>query len=1007
MKALPLQLAKLCEENCLREKVLLSSSLMQGHQIIQLLALMGIRPLNLRPATTKSIAFEIAGIHLAQKKLEPLPEFGLRFLLEELFLKVSSRKGSYFQGLEAAEGIVSALSSAIHELRLCGMTSGELEESSFLDPRKCKDLREILAGYERHLSRERLYDYPELLRAATEMLAALPTSNEKLYILPSDMSFSPLERAFFDALKGEKIIISHDKPIGLATPKRYLESGNIEISREPKSDADRLRWLFEPASSPAPVKDGSISIFHGMGRRNELREVIRRVIVSGVRSDEVEIVHTSYDSYVPLIRSIVEKLGIATTFAEGLTVANTRPGRAIAGYLSWIGSDFEAVKLRHLFASGAVLFSVSDIKPSMIGKVLIDSQIGWGRDRYVPTLEHMIQDFNTRKKGASGSYAEYIAGLEKNAVYLAEILELILKEIPKPKNGGFVGFDILCAAASNFLSRFGNVGGELDAQAKKSIISALDEAAEIDKRELPLREVLGKIERMVQKIRIGQSGPMPGAVHVSSYAAGGTTGRKNTFIVGCEQGLFPGTALQDPILLDEEREKLHTGLTISSERLKESLYRMASLLASLDGKVTLSFPSYEVIEGKDAFPSTIILQAYRLATGAYDADYSTLEKALDRPAGYRPLPGREVDSADLWIGLVASDDGMKHARQSMLNCYPGLAAWSSAMEARVSGVYTKYDGVVPPDDRLDPREIGRVMSATALEKAAKCPFRFFIENVLGVSEIEELVRKPGEWLDFLGRGSVLHDIYAEFMKDLTERKEKPSFKKHRQLIQRIAEKALEEKKKELPAPSEAVFRQDKKSILQAAEFFLKMEEDRCGRVEPVMFEAGFGEPEPLAIDLGNKKKLLIKGRIDRIDRVGANEYEVWDYKSGSSRRYRGNSVLNGGKELQPGLYSIAAELILRGSIDKKGRVKGGGYLFPTEKGSGIEISRPRNDKNTLEAVGLLLEMMAGGLFIYTDDAKECENCECKPACGNTNKKAKFSDQNIGAASLLRRLRGYV
>lgn len=1004
MRTLLSALDQICKNSCFTEKIFLTHSLTQGHQTVLAMALRGIPTINLRLATIKTTALESARLQLSRKNLNPLPDLGLGFIIEDIFLEVLKEKSSYFHGLEVGDGIISALVAALLELRMCGFISNKLDPASFVDQRKGRDLRAILARYEKYLSKEGLYDYPELLKIAIKTLSEQSSAQENLYILPSDMPFTPLEREFIDALHGEKIVAPHDKPVGLATPSGCLKS-TIPISlNECRLNSDRLRWLFEPASSPAPTKDASISIFHGMGRRNELREVFRRVIVSGVKSDEVEIAHTSYDAYVPLIRSIVGKLGIAATFAEGLPVANTRPGMALAGYLSWIRTDFEAVRLRRLFASGAVSFAVSDIKPSIIGKVLIDSQIGWGRDRYAPALERMVHDFKTKKEGASGSSAEYIAGLEKNAAYLAEILELILKEIPEPKDGGFVGFNILCTAASNFLSRFGDVGDELDAQAKKSIISVLDEAAKINKRELPLREALGRIERMIQKIRIGQSGPMPGAIHVSSYAAGGTTGRKNTFIVGCEQGLFPGTALQEPILLDEEREKLHKGLTLSSERLKESLYRMASLLASLDGNVTLSFPSYEVIEGKDAFPSTIILQAYRLATGAHDADYSTLVKALGRPAGYRPLPGMEIDSADLWIGRVASDDGMKHARQSLLNCYPVLAAWSKAMEARMSSVYTEYDGVLTADVRLDPRENGRVMSATALEKASKCPFRFFLENVLGVSEVEELVRKPGEWLDFLERGSVLHDIYAEFMNGLNE---KPSFRKHRQLIQHIAERVLEGKKKELPAPSEAVFRQDKKSILQAAEFFLKMEEDRCRRVEPLMFEAGFGEPEPLAVDLGSKKKILIKGRIDRIDRVGANEYEVWDYKSGSSKRYRGNSVLNGGRELQPGLYSIAAEFILRGGIDKKGRVKGGGYLFPTERGGGMEISRSRNDKSTLEAVGLLLEMMARGLFIYTDDAKECENCECKPACGDTDKKAKFSDQNNEEASLLRRLRGYV
>ena len=57
--------------------------------------------------------------------------------------------------------------------------------------------------------------------------------------------------------------------------------------------------------------------------------------------------------------------------------------------------------------------------------------------------------------------------------------------------------------------------------------------------------------------------------------------------------------------------------------------------------------------------------------------------------------------------------------------------------------------------------------------------------------------------------------------------------------------------------------------------------------------------------------LNFEARIDRVDRCGKNEYEVWDYKTGSKWGFRDEGYLNRGRHLQHALYAVAAEIILR------------------------------------------------------------------------------------------------
>ena len=53
---------------------------------------------------------------------------------------------------------------------------------------------------------------------------------------------------------------------------------------------------------------------------------------------------------------------------------------------------------------------------------------------------------------------------------------------------------------------------------------------------------------------------------------------------------------------------------------------------------------------------------------------------------------------------------------------------------------------------------------TELERAAECPFRFFLKRGLGLRPVDERERDRDVWLDPLTRGSELHDVYAALLR---------------------------------------------------------------------------------------------------------------------------------------------------------------------------------------------------------------------------------------------------
>ncbi len=113
--------------------------------------------------------------------------------------------------------------------------------------------------------------------------------------------------------------------------------------------------------------------------------------------------------------------------------------------------------------------------------------------------------------------------------------------------------------------------------------------------------------------RVGGSGPRPGCLHADHVRSGGHSGRPHTFIVGLDDARFPGAGLQDPLLLDSERARLDPDLPTAGRRLEETIQGFKRLLGRLRGTATLCWPSRDVVEDSERFPSQVVLDAFRLA----------------------------------------------------------------------------------------------------------------------------------------------------------------------------------------------------------------------------------------------------------------------------------------------------------------------------------------------------------------------------------------------------------
>ncbi|MGD9345602.1 MAG: PD-(D/E)XK nuclease family protein [Candidatus Aminicenantes bacterium] len=1012
-------------------------SYQMGHQIGERLAADGHSWVNLRFMTLPSLAHEVVGAELSKRKLRQITGAASLFLVEKIFRELKGEgKLRYLGDLEISSGVLRAFRRSITALRLAGLEAKDLDAGKFIGEDKGREVILLLDRFEETLERGRFVDLAGIYSLALEMLdtkGITDAEERKKYLCLQDQTISGLERRFLEKLAGDRLILVPQGPVfGLERPRRYWDDkkrGQATFYRgNQKSSLSPFSWLFAPEEAPAPFHDDSVDIFQAVGTTNECREVLRRIFRANIPLDQVEIIHPPGDTYPSIFFVLSAKAGLKVTYADGVPLAFTAPGAVFRGLIDWIENNYQVTDFCRMIEGGSLKLSrkqeSESPSPQKISRYLKSAMIGWERDRYLSRLESLRKGIESRAKldeeDKENAHREQAEASIREVKWIENVLKQFFKLIPTEDEEGLFDLGLLCDGIANFIRKYSRIKDELDREALPALSGRLNEVSQMAVAKVSRDEAFEWLRSLADGISVGASYPMPGHIHLSSYRSGGHSGRGMTFVVGLDQSAFPGAGHQDPILLDEEREAIADDLPTSTDALKEKLFAMGSLLASLRGKAVFSYSSYDIIEERQSFPSSLLLQVYRVVEGNPGLDYSALISALPEASGYLPEDfGKVFDEIDWWLSRLGVHGRLLDGRESIRRNFPNLTRGIEALESRASNILTWFDGVVAVDERefnpLWNKDI--VMSASRLERLATCPFSYFLQYVLGVRKPDEIEYDQSRWLDALQRGSLLHKIFYRFMQELRERKESPFLKVHRPLIEGIAEDLIAQIKEEIPPPSEGIFAREKQELMDSLQVFLKAEEGRERPVKPVLFEAAFGMKtekgegmeEPAVIDIDKDHSLQLRGKIDRIDRLRANFYRVVDYKTGSYSSYDKLENFGKGRILQHALYSFAAEQILgKLGLEMAPHVIQSGYYFPTRRGEGKEVLVDDVDRKKLkELLQELMWILAVGHFLVNPDIK-CDYCDFVPVCpADAPAKAKAKQEaNPDEFSIFERLKDY-
>ena len=979
----------MAEAQPLSRKILISSTFGEGSELLRALTLHEGGWAGFEVTTPGRLAAHIAGPGLAVAGLTTLDEFGQRALVDRAMDDVFATDAwPDLSVLEHGVGFREAVLGAVSALRMADVAPEALSTSSS----RRAFLAELLTSYQTTLAERSLADPAEVLRCATEVLTQDGSSSlgDSVLLLIPGLGTRGLAGRFIDILQHRgATLLATDAVVGMSPPTSVLW----------KAVPARSRFSFLHAVDQAPAGGDlpDVQMFSAGSVRDELREVLRRTMASDLRWDDVEIVTPDPSTYGAVLDAVSHQLSLPSSFGVGLAIQRTRPGRAVDAYLRWIEGGFPAEVLRGLLEAGdlAAPPEYEGVSAAALARRLRRLRIGWGRSRYLPAVRTALElaagDVAARKvvpfrdespEEAHARGQRRVHELEALGSLLG-VLERATPWTPRPLvlERGSVSAAGLARGVQAFLGLVPQ-GEGADVVGRDDLLGRLARIAETLTRETSFDAAMAALRSHLDiRVRAAWDEGSPpwkstgGHIHLTDLAHGGYTGRKATFIVGMDAGRFPGAGAQDPVLLDTDRKDLAIGLPTSGERLAERRFQLAALLARTRGRVTASYTAWDSAEARTVQPSSVLLDMFRLWKGRPDATFDEFHEALGEPVCAMPRSG-PVDGTDVWLDALGRDGIFLDAGGTLEEAFPELGRGLEAGRRRARDEATAHHGLVTPHvELMDPRANPLlVASATRLETLGSCPLRYLLRYGIGLRPPDDPALDPERWLDHLQRGALLHRVFEHALARARRENVEPEEAAFLAMAIDVLEEEATRLRSTVPVPNEAVYAQALKLMRDDVRSFTDFVRTRGAPWIRLEMRFGRDDAPPVEVVVGGGR-ISVQGAVDRVDRHD-DGLHVLDYKTGSPYRFTpASAVFHGGRRMQHVVYAEVAERVLGEDVADIA------YVFPTAKGRNQERRFDRNSlRSGLELLGVMLDQVASGRLLPTDDEDDCRVCDFKSVC---------------------------
>jgi ATP-dependent helicase/nuclease subunit B len=993
-----LALERLAREHPFDRKLLIARRQGEGREVLRALTARGVSWLGFEVTTPWQLAQKLVAERLARRGLDVIDEFDQAALLDEAIDSVLTTAGGRLAELAEGPGLRRSIAGAVHALRLAGVDGAALARTRFRDEDKRVQLSRILTAYERLLDMRGSIDRAGVYRSAVASLALGEVKvAEQVYLLPGHTRRGLTGQLLEVLTEQGAVLLPVAEVHGLARPTSLFDAPTALDASQSAAES-RLAWLHDVLNAPA-ADDPGFELFAATSLSAELREVLRRVLSAGLRWDEVEIVATDPLMYGVALDELSRRLHIPVSYAVGLPVTRTRPGRAVAKYIEWVRQDFPADVLRGMLERGDIVppSGTMETSATAVARRLRRLKIAHGRDRYLSALDRAERALEVPDRADDERTPEERAAAEAREraeiAALRGLLEPLLRALPElPGRFNLAAARVRVsdlAAGVLALLAFVPQHTSLDRTAHSRLTQRLRRLASTTTRETTLDAALSAlVNKLDDRLPAPDAnGDAPwtsagGHLHLSDLEHGGHAARAATFIVGLDAVRFPGSGLQDALLVDDDRRRLAedaatSGLPTGAERVDERRYALAELLARMPGRVTLSYSTWDAVEGRAIPPAAELLQAYRLHSGNTAADYDAMHSALAPVASAVPgAASARLDSDDVWLAALRQGGILRYGVAAVRAAWPGLDAGFRAGHAKIGAALTPHLGLITPRRSHDPRVNPElVVSSTQLQTLGSCPHRYLLKYILRVRKPDDPDTSAEQWLSAMHRGSLLHAVYERTLRSFDDERNRIHATDFDDRAMSLLNEELATYRELLPPPGEAIFEAEVESLKEDVRAFIALLREDGARWIDVERKFGRDGADPVLVELQGSS-IHMKGAIDRIDRLDDGTLVIIDYKTGSRIRYGGKSGdYDGGRRLQHVLYAAVAERLYGAEVSRAE------FQFPSRKSENHRaVYRQPVLRNGLRVVDALLGLVEAGQFHPSNDVDDCRFCDYAAVC---------------------------
>ena len=811
------------------------------------------------------------------------------------------------------------------------------------------------------------------------------------------------------------------------------------------------RYLFAARQPPERERTGEVRLFSAPGESRESVEIARRILVEargGVRFDEMAVVLRASRDYVGLLEDAFDRAGIPGWFDRGGRRPHPA-GRAFLAILSCAAERLSAIRFAEYLSLGQVPDAEESKRTRDVALPADDAVLGFVRadeemdepeqaDGGLPTRpdsddesvvagtlrapwrwEKLIVDsaviggnperWRRRLRGLHGEYEKQlreaqredpesarVAQLEKDLRNLAHLTEFALPIVdtlaawPATASWG-EWLSLFNDFAPRVLRRPGRVQRVLGELRPMGAVGPVT-----------LEEVRGVLAERLRTLDEHPPANRYGRVFVGTPEQVRGRSFKVVFVPSLAERLFPQKPREDPLLLDQEmRVPLGPDLRVQDDRLKGERLMLRLAVGAATDRLWLSYPRLDVSGARPRVPSFYVLDVMRAVTGRIP-NHEVLQREaaaeggakLDWPAPAEPALAVDEVEHDLatlreLIGRADHASVRGHAHY-LLGLNHALRRSVRRRWVRAQSRWRAQDGLVGVTEPIRPmlasqRLSARPYSVSALQKFKTCPFQFALAAIYRLQPNQE--PEPLQRLDPLTKGSIFHEVQAEFFRALRADGRLPvtaaGVVQALGVLERVLADVAAQHEEELAPAIPRVWSDEIAALGRDLRVWVRKLPD-AAEWTPAYFEYSFGlndegrdersVPDPVTLD----GRFLLRGSVDVIEtKQGTTELRITDHKTGRNRT-NPRTVIGGGGTLQPVIYGLAIEQLLERPV------AGGRLFYCTTAGGFTEHPVPLTDANRragLEALQIIDRAIELGFLPPAPEDRACAWCDFRPVCG--------------------------